>query len=456
MYYCGCYTMSSRIKPRQFMPFDESLQRRLPGPDAPVALGIDAPTLSVLQDLRRRYGDVVGIRQPNGRDAVFVNDPDAIRGILVRQHNGYRKGPGFERVRMLLGNGLIVSDGDTWRRSRTMIQPAFARANLQRLVPLMVDCTRRLESEWSATAAAGGTLNVTRETSTFALELILRSIFGPDYERRIAASGANPFAFLSEDPVRDLRVVLKVRELRELLLSIVTERRRSAAAEGYDFLSVYLDARDKSGEGFSDEELLDELVTLLVAGYETSAGTLNWAWHLLAAHPDVCEKVVDEARRQLADGVDAGAVADMPYTQAVLEETLRLYPPVWLFTRRATAKGAGADFAIPAGTDVYLSPYILHRSPEYWPEPERFRPERFLATTGARKAERPYFPFSLGPRRCLGEYFSFLEMKIHLGLLAPRFVMQRRREEEPGLDLGINLRSNKDIVLRPAPRQSPR
>lgn len=437
------------------MPFDDSLQRRPPGPDAPVALGIDPPTLDTLRELRRRHGDIVAVAQPNGRDAVFVNDPDVIRGILVRQHGRYRKGPGFERVKMLLGNGLIVSDGEIWRRSRTMIQPAFARANLQRLIPLMTDCTRRLEHEWSATAQAGGTLNVTQETSAFALELILRSIFGPDYEGRILTSGTNPFAFLTEDPARDLRIVLKVRELRELLLSIVAARRRAPAGDGYDFLSVYLDARDKSGQGFSDEELLDELVTLMVAGYETSAGTLNWAWYLLAGHPDVCDKMVDEARRQLAGGFDAGAVAGMTYTQAVLEETLRLFPPVWLFTRRAVAEDALTDFDIPPGTDIYMSPYVLHRSEEYWPEPECFRPERFLAAEGGRKAERPYFPFSLGPRRCLGEYFSFLEMKIHIGLLACKFVMQRRREDPPGLDLGINLRSNSDIVLRPVPRQQP-
>jgi enediyne biosynthesis protein E7 len=437
------------------MPFDDSLQRRLPGPDAPVALGIDPPTLRALRELRQRYGNLVAVVQPNGRNALFVNEPDVIRGILVRQHNRYRKGPGFERVKMLLGNGLIVSDGDSWRRSRTMIQPAFARANLQRLIPLMADCTRRLESKWSTTAMAGGTLNITQETSTFALELILRSIFGPDYERRIVTSGTNPFAFLSEDSTRDLRVVLKVRELRELLLSIVVERRSSKAGDEYDFLSVYLDARDKSGEGFSDEELLDELVTLIVAGYETSAGTLNWAWYLLAGHPEVSDKVVDEGRRQLAGGFDAEAVAGMTYTQAVLEETLRLYPPVWLFTRRAAAEDACTDFAIPPGTDIYLSPYLLHRSAEYWPEPEQFRPERFLAAEGSRKAPWPYFPFSLGPRRCLGEYFSFLEMKIHLGLLARKFVMQRQREHGPGLDLGINLRSNSDIVLRPTPRHSP-
>jgi cytochrome P450 len=139
----------------------------------------------------------------------------------------------------------------------------------------------------------------------------------------------------------------------------------------------------------------------------------------------------------------------MHYAQAVLEETLRLYPPVWLFTRRASQDDSLTDYDLDAGTDVYLSPFILHRTGEFWPEPERFNPDRFGPDGELKKGERPYFPFSLGPRRCLGEYFSFLEMKIHLGLLAQKFVMTGSEGELPPLDLGINLRSATDIFLYP-------
>jgi enediyne biosynthesis protein E7 len=428
-----------------------SRDRRPPGPDAPVRLGIDPQTLATLETARRDYGDIVAFSGAGTRDAYFINEPGEIRRILVRQHSRYKKGPGFERVKMLLGNGLIVSDGDAWRRSRTMIQPAFSRANVHRLIGLMTRCTQERERRWTALAEAGGTLNVTQETSDFALELILRAIFGPDYEAHIVAGGANPFAFLSEDPTRDLRVVLQLRELRELLLRIIAGRRESGVDGDYDFLSVYMGARDKTGQPFTDEELLDELMNLIVAGYETSAGTLNWAWYLLAGNPDVHGKLADEAAAVLpdADAVDEESLAQLPYTLAVLEETLRLYPPVWLFTRRAGADDALADYEIPAGTDVYLSPYILHRTADYWPDPERFDPARFGPDAGLKKGERPYFPFSLGPRRCLGEYFAFLEMKTHLGLLVPRFEMSRIGEA-PGLELGINLRARPDIHLRPA------
>jgi enediyne biosynthesis protein E7 len=437
------------------MSLPKSAERRPPGPDAPVALGIDPETLAILDAARREYGDIVAFRKPNGREACFINDPAEIRRILVRQHAKYRKGPGFERVKMLLGNGLIVSDGDAWRRSRTMIQPAFSRANVHRLIDLMVRCTQERERRWAAIARSGGLINMTQETSDFALELILRAIFGDDYERSIVSGGENPFAFLSQDPTRDLRVVLKLRELRELLLDIVAARRASGEAPDYDFLSVYMSARDKSGTAFNDGELLDELMNLIVAGYETSAGTLNWAWHLLAGNREVHARVATEAESRLpeAAAVDEHSAAELPYAQAVLEETLRLYPPVWLFTRRAEQDDALADYDLPAGTDIYLSPYVLHRSDHYWPEPERFDPERFAPDGDLKKGERPYFPFSLGPRRCLGEYFSFLEMKIHIGLLSPKFVMSRTDERQPALDLGINLRSQSDIHLKPAFRQ---
>jgi cytochrome P450 len=433
-----------------------SANRRAPGPDEPVLLGIDPETLETLLLARRRFGNIVAMRRPNGRQALFVNDPAEIRRILVRQHASYRKGPGFERVKMLLGNGLIVSDGDVWRRSRTMIQPAFSRANMHQLIEVIVTCCKERERSWSAVAETGGTLNITQETSDFALELILRSMFGQDYERHLLTSGTNPFAFLSQDSKRDLRVVLKVRELRELLLHIVEARRASAGGEAFDFLSIYLAARDKDGNAFTDAELLDELITLIVAGYETSAGTLNWAWYLLAGNSGCHDRLVADARSHLSDSrkIDAEEVAAMVYTQALLEETLRLYPPVWLFTRRAAQDDSLTDYDVATGTDIYLSPYILHRSEEFWTEPERFNPERFGANSDLKKGERPYFPFSLGPRRCLGEYFSFLEMKIHLGLLAPKFSMHRIDGQFPPLDLGINLRSATDLFLRPAIRPS--
>ena len=437
------------------MTSPNSDMRNPPGPEQPQSLGIDADTLALLQDLQSQYGNFVGLEKENGRQAIFINDAAEVRKLLVKHHSKYRKGPGFERVKMLLGNGLIVSDGDIWRRSRTMIQPAFSRQNVHRLIGLMIDCTLKRANDWEAVARAGGELNITQEMSDFGLELILRTVFGPDYERRVMQNGKNPFAFLSRDSTRDLRVVMQLRELRELLLSIIAERRASDDNEHFDFLTIYLSATDKSGTGFTDDELLDELMTLIVAGYETSAGTLNWAWYLIATNADAEEALLKEARQQLPEPslIDKESLTDMTYNQALLEETLRLYPPVWLFTRRAEQDDAFTDFDVSSGADIYLSPYILHRTKEYWPDPDRFDPDRFGPDSEYKKGDRPYFPFSLGPRRCLGEYFSFLEMKVHLGLLIQKFHMTLANEIEPELELGINLRSKNDIFLLPNLRE---
>ncbi len=428
--------------------------RRPPGPAEPVAIGVDPETLVTLQGLRDEYGDAVSMVRPNGRLAYFVNNPADVRRILVKRHAQYVKGPGFERVKMLLGNGLIVSDGDVWRRSRTMIQPAFSRQKIHELTDVMVQCAAKLERRWSDVVAEGGSLNITEETSRFALDLILISVFGDDARAWIEAEDDNPFDFLSKDSTRDLSVVMKVRKLRDLLLELIEMRRNRDADEHFDFMSIYMAAKDKSGVPFADKELLDELITLVVAGFETSANTLNWAWYLIAMHPKVEQRLLEEATAMLPDAsmVTYERAADMTYAQQVLEETLRLYPPVWIFSRRSQEGDELGDYDVPPGTDIYLSPYVLHRTEHYWSDPDRFDPDRFAASDKPKK-DRPFFPFSLGPRRCVGEYFSFLEMKIHLGLLLPRFRMTVIGEEEPGLELGINLRSARDIMLQPTLRE---
>ena len=197
------------------MPLSEETRRIAPGPKQPLAVGIDPDTLECFSALRQQYGNVVNLTTSNGRRACFINDATDVRKLLVKQHANYKKGPGFERVKMLLGNGLIVSDGVTWRRSRRMIQPAFSRQNLHRLIEIMTSCAEKTSARWDA---AGETIDVTQDMSEFSLELILRCIFGVDYERSIVVGDQNPFEFLSKESARDLRVVMQVRDTRQLIL----------------------------------------------------------------------------------------------------------------------------------------------------------------------------------------------------------------------------------------------
>ncbi|MBJ89496.1 MAG: hypothetical protein CMO98_06495 [Woeseia sp.] len=430
--------------------------RKPPGPSSSQNIGVNPESLVTLKRLQSEYGKVIRMVSTKGRPLYFINDPEVMRTLLVRHHSNYRKGPGFERVKMLLGNGLIVSDGSSWRRARRMIQPSFTRQSINHFIKLMIECSHSLIGRWETVAKEGGKLDITRETSDFSLELILRCIFGDDYEAELLKHGTNPFGFLSQDPNRNLRVVMQVRDTRALIKAIIAKRRKEKKTASPDFLSKYLEATDKTGIKFTDEELLDEIITLLVAGHETSAGTLNWAWLQLARHKHVAQILVNEATKLgAAQGcINQENLNQMSYTQAFLDETLRLYPPVWIFSRRALDDGGLLGWHVEAGSDLFISPYLMHRDPSYWNEPEVFNPGRFLPDAEEPKGPQAYFPFSLGPRRCLGEYFSFLEMKVHLTLLAPQFNMQLDDEKEPGLDLGINLRSNQNITLRPRLRMN--
>ena len=418
-------------------------------------IDVNAATLSQLINLQQQYGDIFKINSNKNTPSYFINDPTLIKALLVKNHSNYKKGPGFERIKMLLGNGLIVSDGETWRRARTMIQPTFARQNIHKLVQQMLICSQNRALLWDKLITKNQLINITEEMSEFALELILKSIFGEDYDVLIDKGNENPFAFLSKDSTRDLSVVMKMRNLRNHILSIITNRRQlKIEVTDYDFLSMYLKAEDKSGNKFTDVELIDEIITLIVAGYETSAGTLNWAWHLLSTHEDEEEKLYQEAKPIFTDlnTLNIETINSMSYTQAILEETLRLYPPVWLFSRKTTNDDVLEGYEIPINSNLFISPYILHRSKQFWNNHDKFNPERFNQRSVAKKINSAYFPFSLGPRRCLGEYFSFLEMKIHLGYLINKYRIVHTQDNKPQLNLGINLRSSNDISLQLEPR----
>ncbi|MDP2324370.1 MAG: cytochrome P450, partial [Gammaproteobacteria bacterium] len=210
----------------------------------------------------------------------------------------------------------------------------------------------------------------------------------------------------------------------------------------------------KTGTGMTDKELLDEINTLIIAGHETSAGTLNWAWYLLSQHPDIEARMLTEIRTAIRDdSFSFDELMGLDYTARVLKETLRLYPPVWLFSRRALKEDQLGEFRIPAGAHLFIAPYFLHRRPELWPDPERFNPDRFDETCSPPIDRYAFVPFSAGARRCIGEYFSFVEMQMHLALLAPRYSLRSPPADttDPGhgieLDPAVNLRTRHSIHL---------
>lgn len=426
----------------------------LRGPDEAYDLHTTTESFEQLRQWVGQYGDVFPITQKTRKaPGLFVNDPDVIKHILIKNNKNYRKGVGFERVKMLLGNGIIVSDGAFWRRQRRMIQPAFGREIIAELTAQIKTVNLQWLARWQALAAKAATVNITEETNNLALQIILRSLFSDDLDAIYEQYQGNPFALLTDDSARDLKLAVKFRGLTKTVGEIIT-RRREQANERMDFVSLFMAARDKdSGEPMSDKELIDEIMTLIVAGSETSAATLNWTWYCLSQNPQVLTRVQEEVDGAGYDKVPGfGDMEALPYIHQVVEEALRIYPPVWLFTRKAVAEDEVKGITIAAGTDIFISPYFMHRHATYWPQPEQFDPMRFSEEASKVQHKTAYLPFSAGPRRCIGDFFAMVETQLHFGLMIRHLSMDYAADHPLELAPEVNLRPRYPITMRLHPR----
>ncbi|MEO1697223.1 MAG: cytochrome P450 [Planctomycetota bacterium] len=434
-----------------------------PGPTEPFAFDANADTLRYLTEGFERWGDVWSIPPGGGADSAtkggglpiwVLNDPEAIHHVLTKRQPDYGKGVGFERVKMLLGDGLIVSDGEHWRKRRQMLQPAFTRGAVGRMTGILDAAIDARAEVWERAASSGEPLDVSDEANRLGLRIILRAIFGPDLDELDAREGGNPFDLVVDTHTRDLMFAMRFRQLWPVVGEKVEERRaRGPEAEPSDFLGAYLAARDKDGAGLDREGIVDEIMTLLVAGHETSAATIAWVWSLLSRHPEIQAAVREEALA--TDGrVPPGPAAPkaLDLTHRVVHETLRHYPPVWMFTRRALVDDELCGYPVPAGTQILLSPFLLHRHPDHWEDPERFDPGRFNAA-GTAPVRGAYIPFSSGPRRCAGDHFAIATVVRHLAWTASRYHLRPSDQgAPPRLDPGVNLRALEPIrlvVMRP-------
>jgi len=421
------------------------------GPETPYDINTTDESFPKVADYIAEYGNFCLIKPVlRGNNTILINDPDAVKAILVKNHENYKKGPGFERVKMLLGNGIIVSDGAFWRRQRRMIQPAFSRQCIEGLAKKMQKANQQWLVRWQEKAEKNELLDVSSETSELSLEVILRCLFSDDMDKLIKQEGQNPFEILTYDLARDIQFVLKFRALKSLVQQLMDERRQSEKRY-HDFLEAFMEAIDKeSGEGMTDKEIIDEVMTLIIAGHETGATTLNWAWYLLSQNPAEEKKLQDEVDNGVAGDIPTFAeVGKMPFSRQVIEEALRLYPPVWLYSRTAIADDNICGYDIPAGTNIFFAPYYLHRHPDFWDEPEAFKPDRFAPEEVKKRHKFAFIPFSAGPRRCIGDYFSIVEMQIHLGTMAKKFKLEYVADEKGvELDPQVNLRSKNSIMMK--------
>ncbi|MCC7463717.1 MAG: cytochrome P450 [Gammaproteobacteria bacterium] len=417
-------------------------------------VGATPDSLERLQAAAATNGDIFRVRMPGRRaDAWILNNAEDIRQVLLHHHERYAKGLGLiDRVALLLGNGIIVSHGALWKRQRRMIQPAFSRhahATFAQLIGTRLDAELQA---WRRCAAAGASLEITGALSRMALDIVLRALFSSDLDGLCQRAGGNPFAMIVDDPARDLKFAYRFRSLGRLVADLARQRATDAEPRS-DILGALVAGRDReSGAAMSERQLIDEVMTMIIAGHETSATALNFTWYLLSRHP--------EAERRLHAEVDAlpdsvvvsfEEARELRYTRAVIEESMRLYPPVWLLTRRALQSDTLSGYTLPAGTDVMFSPYLLHRHPRYWQAPEAFRPERFLADDPRQR--HVYIPFGAGPRRCLGEEFSLYEMSVHVARSARHLLVRPADDEPMQLEAAINLRTRRPLRMRLLPRR---
>jgi cytochrome P450 len=421
----------------------------LPGPEEGFDLGGSDESLERMRRYGARYGDTYRVFAPaRGVYNVVINHPDDVKRVLLSNHRNYTKGEGMDRVKILLGNGIMTSEGDLWRRQRRMMQPSFHRRIIDRFGSLIGGVNERYAARWAERAARGEPVNITDDTSELTLEIVLHSIFGTDLDRLEKQLGANPFEVVAKEPTRDLKFAFRFRSLTRLVAELI-ERRRREGTEHFDFLAMLMGSKDReSGAPMSDREMIDEVMTLIVAGHETTASALTWTWYLLSQHPQAYDRLLAEVDRLPADctsGLDLALGAT--FVHQVLQESLRLYPPGWLFTRRSIEADELGGFAVAPRTDVFISPYLLHRHPAFWDDPEAFRPERFAAVDIEERHRFAYIPFSVGPRHCIGENVAMFEMLVHLVTMCRRFRLARADDIAPEIEAQINLRLRSNLMM---------
>ena len=411
--------------------------------------------LGFLQKVAREHGDLARIDVV--RTSLFLaTHPDFVKDVLVTNNRLFGRGRGHLRMKLLLGDGLLTTDGEQHKRQRRLVQPAFHRQRIEGYGDTMAQRAEELALRWTD----GRVVDVLDEMMGLTLVIVANTLFGATVDDEVQEIGSAltavfemfGFALMPFSELFDrlpIPTTLRLRRARARLdatiYRIIAERRRSAHDHG-DLLSMLLMAQDTGDDGdggsMTDVQLRDEATTLFVAGHETTSNALTWTWYALSGSLDAEAKMHAELDSVLNGRRPTGAdLARLPYTRAVLAESMRLYPPVWGMGRRALASHTLGGFDIPSGSLVVVSPFITQRDARFFPEPERFLPERWL---GEQPSERPrfsYFPFGGGARQCIGEQFAWMEGVLLLATIAQRWRLR--------LEPGHKVEFNPLITLRP-------
>jgi cytochrome P450 len=391
-----------------------------------------------------------------GKRIYFVNDAEYVKRILLDNLANYPKSVTYRNnLRPFLGDGLLISEGDFWKRQRRLAQPAFHLRRLKALAGAMAERAAALAAGWRH----GEIIDVMAAMNAVTMEIVATTLFGADVSADIDEV-ATAMAVLQEETGRisataffELPEILtRPRSVRfrkavatlDTIVGRIVAARRALGEPRDDLLSMLLEARDEeTGEGMTDRQLRDELVTLFLAGHETTAIALTWSFHLLGQTPRA-EAILQAEVDEVLQGRAAPSFDDLeklPYARMVAEESMRLYPPAYVFSRRASGEDQLGPYRMPAGAHIVISPYALHRRADYWPEPDAFWPERFAPEARTDRPKLAYLPFGGGPRICIGNSFAMMEHAIVLAAVASKW----RLESIPGREVKTEPR----ITLRP-------
>jgi len=439
--------------------------RMPPGPRGNLLLGslaeIRRDNVLAFLDAWRRYGDTVRFRGPV--TLYLLAHPDGVKHVLQDNAANYPRPPFVrDRLQAIVGGGLVGAEGAGWVRSRKMAQPAFRRHSLEGYGRQFVEATTEVLDSWAASAERGRPLDLEPEMVRVSLANLAASLFQTDWRREIGRVGpavgeilafANSAVTSVLDTARlPLPATRRFRRNLELLdaflYPLIAERRRHPG--GDDLVSMLVSVVDEeTGTGLTDKQVRDETISFFIAGHATIASALTWTWFLLSTHPEVWRRLRAEVEEVL--GGRPPAVADLPrlgYTTMVVQETMRLYPPIYLVLRRATAADEVGGYRIPAGANIALCPYVTHRHPGFWDNPEGFEPERFAPEAARRRHRLAFFPFSGGPRRCIGEGFAQLQLPLVVAMVAQRYRLSLLPARPAEVEAAVTLRPRAPMLMR--------
>ncbi len=414
----------------------------------------------LFEHLQRQYG-AVSHYQLLSNHIVFLNDPEMIREVLITKASAFIKERTQRRMKILLGEGLITSEGEQHMRNRRIAAPAFHRQRIAAYGDMMSARAATMREEWQR----GREIDIVSEMMRLALQVVARTIFDTDvtedvqtintevnaimdlYNFLVALPKAESLLHL---PIPGLMRFKRARKHLDAVVHRMIDQRRALGTDRGDLLSMLLASRDEDQSALDDEQVRDEVTTIFLAGYETVANALAWTWLLLGENPDAEKKLHAELDEVLAGRLPT--LADVPrlrYTEMVLSESMRLYPPAWAMGRQATEDVEIGPYRLPKGTYFFFSQYIMQRTPEYFPDPLKFEPERFTPEAKAARPKFAYFPFGGGARQCIGESFAWMEAILLTATIAQKWRLRLVPGQQVAVQPKITLRSKYPIQMVP-------